>query len=173
MTLQASKDENSSRKLFLTLFPFSEYQASCLSPGRSHMQIHNSVKLGLSWFSKQESSIPLFFLLPSRHACCIWNRGILWTMIAFSQTCHVLSCRLTWIETKQAPRIHLYSDPVKHSFKILSWVLFQRALTGCHKKGGSLNAIWEWAGRYTNLLEEFWQALRYRSNKTWLQLLVV
>lgn len=161
MTLQASKDENSSRKLFLMLFHFSEYQVSCLSPGRSHMQIRNSVKLGPSWFSKHESSIPLFsFLLPSQRARCIWNRRILWTMIAFSQTSNVLSRRLTWIETKQAPRIHLYSDPVKHSFKILSWGLFQRALTGCRKKGGSLNAIWEWAGRYTNLLEEFWQALR-------------
>lgn len=135
--IQASKDENSSRKLFLMLFHFSEYQVSCLSPGRSHVQICNSVKLGPSWFSKQEFPIPLFSsLLPSQHALCIWNRRIPWTTIAFSQTGNVPSCRLTWTETKQAPRIHLHSDSVKHSFRILSWGLFQRALPGGRKKGG-------------------------------------
>ena len=74
-------------------------------------------------FQKQGFSIPLLsLLLSSQHAPCLWNRRILWTMIVFSQTSNVLSCRLTWIETKQAPWIPLYSDLVKSSFKILSQV---------------------------------------------------
>lgn len=133
MTLQASKDENSSWKLFLMLFHSSEYQISCLSPGRSHMQIRHSVKLGQSWFFKNKGFPSL--CCPS---CSLLSMLPVYGTEEFSepwsyflrQAMSFLSCRLTWIENKQAPWIPLYSDSVKSSFKILSQGLFQRALTG-------------------------------------------
>lgn len=160
MTLQANKDENSSRKLFLMLFHSSEYQVSCLSPGGSHMQVHHSVKLGWTWVSKPKSFLSVCSSCSTLSMLTAYGTEKIsepWSH--FPQTSNVLSCHLTWIETKQAPQIHLYSDSVKHSFIILSQGLFWRVLTGYLNMGGWLNVIWEWGGRYTSLLE-FWQALR-------------
>lgn len=138
MTLQASKDENSSRKLFLMLFHSSEYQVNCFSPGRSHMQILHSVKLGQNWFFKNKDFPSLCSPSAPFSACSLYieQKNSLNHDRIFRQAMSSLSLELNWNQI--SPMDTFVFRLSKTLLKILSWGLFQRALTGCCTREAAL-----------------------------------
>lgn len=161
MTLQASKDENSSWKLFLMLFHSCENQVNCLSPGRSHMQIHHSVKLNQSWFSEHQRFLsflsPACFLLSMLTAYGTQN-SLNHDRIFSDRQWPLFSFDLNWNHT--SPKDTFVFRPCNSLLKYCLRNYSKEGWLVAHNKGGSPNAICEWARRYTRLLDEFWQALR-------------